>query len=64
MSLELPMAGILGYAEILKEEFKDSEHKKMTDDLFESGKRLMETLDLILELSKIEANKVELNFQK
>ena len=60
--LRTPMAGILGYAEILKQEFKESEHKKMTDDLFDSGKRLMETLDLILELSKIEANKVEVRF--
>ena len=50
--LRTPMAGILGYAEILREEFKDSFNKKMTEDLFESGKRLMETLDLILRAFK------------
>jgi len=33
----------------------------MVDTIMESGKRLLETLNLILDLSKIEADKVQVN---
>ncbi len=58
--LRTPLVGILGYSEILSEEIKDSEHSKMVKDISNSGKRLLETLNSILDLSRIEANKFEI----
>ncbi|MBZ0199100.1 MAG: PAS domain S-box protein [Ignavibacteriaceae bacterium] len=61
--LRTPMVGILGYADILNSELKETEFKEMASNLFDSGNRLMETLNLILHLSKLEANKMEMDEQ-
>jgi len=61
--LRTPLVGILGFAEMLKDELSDNNFKDMADKILISGKRLMDTLNSLLDLSKIEANKVELNFQ-
>ena len=53
------MVGILGYTEILKNEIADSELKDMSNEVYQSANRLLETLNLILDLSKIEANKFD-----
>lgn len=58
--LRTPMIGILGYAEILQDELKDDETKRMAETIFASGNRLLETLNLILDLSKIESGKLEI----
>ena len=59
--LRTPLVGILGYSEVLSEEIKDSNNLKMVKDISNSGKRLLETLNSILDLSRIEANKFEIN---
>ncbi len=59
--LRTPLVGILGYSEILSEEIKKPENLKMVKDIYNSGKRLLETLNSILDLSRIEANKFEIN---
>jgi PAS domain S-box-containing protein len=61
--LRTPLVGILGFAEMLKDELYDDNFKEMADKILASGKRLMDTLNSLLDLSRIEANKVELNFQ-
>lgn len=58
--LRTPLVGILGYAEILSDEIKEGEQLKMVKDIAHSGKRLLETLNSILDLSRIEANKFEI----
>ncbi|RKY94811.1 MAG: hypothetical protein DRQ01_01425 [Ignavibacteriae bacterium] len=58
--LRTPMVGILGYTEILKREIADPELREMSGEIFTSANRLLETLNLILDLSKIEANKSEI----
>jgi len=58
--LRTPMVGILGYADILNHELEATEFKEMASNLYESGNRLMDTLNLILHLSKLEANKLEI----
>jgi len=58
--LRTPLVGILGYSEILSEEIKEPDHSKMVKDIANSGKRLLETLNSILDLSRIEANKFEI----
>lgn len=62
--LRTPMIGILGYAELLFQELKDPDHKEMTDFILESGRRLLETLNLLLDLSRIESGKLEINYNK
>ena len=58
--LRTPLVGILGYSEILSEEIKEHEQLRMVKDITNSGKRLLETLNSILDLSRIEANKFEI----
>lgn len=60
--LRTPLVGILGFAEILKDEIKQSEHSDMAEMIFNSGKRLMDTLNSVLDLSRIEADKLEIKF--
>ena len=62
--LRTPLFGIIGLSELLTHEIKSPEQKEMIDAVYESSKRLSETLNLILDLSKIESNKLELNAVK
>lgn len=58
--LRTPLNGILGFAEILKDELPDPNFKVMADNIFASGKWLMNTLDAILMLSQLEAGKIRI----
>jgi PAS domain S-box-containing protein len=60
--LRTPLVGILGFAEMLTDELKDENLKEMSDKILDSGRRLMETLNSLLDLSRIEANRVDLTF--
>lgn len=58
--LRTPLIGILGFSEILKDELIDNqEHKRMVEVINRAGNRLLETLNLILNFSKLEENKQE-----
>jgi PAS domain S-box-containing protein len=57
--LRTPLVGILGYAEMLQEELKNPQQNEMAGRILCSGKRLMETLNSVLDLSRIEAKQVE-----
>jgi signal transduction histidine kinase/CheY-like chemotaxis protein len=58
--LRTPLVGILGFAELLKEDLSEPDSKEMAERILISGNRLMETLNSILDLSRIEANKLDL----
>lgn len=60
--LRTPMIGILGYSEILSED-KDPNIRKTAAVINQSGHRLMDTLNLILNLSRIEAGNIELTLK-
>lgn len=62
--LRTPLVGILGFAEILRDEIKKPQFSDMAEMILSSGKRLMETLNSVLDLSKIEANKLELKYSE
>ena len=62
--LRTPMIGILGYSEILQNEPVDDSVKEIVKIVHKSANRLMNTLNLILDLSRIEAGKLELNISK
>ncbi|MBK6681938.1 MAG: HAMP domain-containing histidine kinase [Ignavibacteriales bacterium] len=61
--LRTPLIGILGFAEILSEEVEDPYFKKLTDSIYKAGQRLSNSLSLILDLSRIEADKLTLNLE-
>lgn len=53
--IRTPLNGILGFAELLKEDAKDENQQHMAEIIYSSGSRLMNTLNSILDLSLIEA---------
>ena len=61
--LRTPLVGILGFAEMLRECVSDEEQKKMADTINSSEHRLLETLNSILDLTKIESNKFEIGYK-
>ena len=62
--LRTPLVGILGYAETLFNEIEDPEFKEMAHTLLKSGTRLKESVNLILDLSHIEADKIDKNISR
>ncbi len=62
--LRTPMIGILGYAEMLESELSQTEYKEMASVILHSGKRLNDTLNSILDLSKIESDRFDIRNQK
>lgn len=62
--LRTPLNGILGYSEILAVLLDDPELLAMSLGIYNSGKRLSETLNFILDLSEAEAEKLEVFAQE
>jgi PAS domain S-box-containing protein len=60
--LNTPMSGIIGFSEILMLELQDKNHREMASLIHKSSTRLNETLTSILDLSKLEADRVNLKF--
>jgi PAS domain S-box-containing protein len=58
--LRTPLNGILGYADILSSNLKEPDLLEMTQGIYDSGKRLSETLKFILDLSEAETDKIEM----
>ena len=61
--LRTPMNGILGFAEILMNELKDPDAKLKAENILLSGRRLMDTLDAIMDLSFLESDKLTRKFK-
>ncbi len=57
--LRTPLMGILGFADILNDEFISPTQVIMVENIIKSGKRLNETLQLILDLANAESNKLK-----
>jgi signal transduction histidine kinase/CheY-like chemotaxis protein len=61
--LRTPLNAIIGYSEMLQEDAADLGAEQLTDDLQKinaAGKHLLELINAVLDLSKIEAGKMEL----
>lgn len=61
--LRTPLSGILGFSELLTTITTDTESHEMVQLIHTSGKRLLSTLNSILDLSRIEANNAEIHWQ-
>ncbi len=62
--IRTPLIGILGYADIIQNETKDSETKEMAGIIKKSGDRLHDTLNQILDLSKAESELSNVKLEK
>ncbi|MEI7491033.1 MAG: ATP-binding protein [Bacteroidota bacterium] len=60
--LRTPMNGILGFAEILTNDLLDPDTRAKAENILISGRRLMDTLDAIMDLSHLESDKVNRKF--
>lgn len=58
--IRTPMNAILGFSEILYNKMDSPQHKKMIESILNSGNLLLALLNDILDLSKIEADKIDL----
>ena len=59
--LRTPFVGIQGYSELLSESLKDPEEKEMAEQILKSSKRLTDTLNKILNVTRLEFDRLELN---
>ena len=58
--IRTPLNGVLGMAEVLEAALTDPEHKRMIGTIRKSGETLLNILNDILDMSKIEAGKLEM----
>ncbi|KUO60682.1 hypothetical protein APF79_02615 [bacterium BRH_c32] len=61
--LRTPFVGIMGYTEFLHSEIDNLEHKEMLNGIMAASKRMLGTLENILNLTKIEFGGLELNLE-
>ncbi len=62
--LRTPMIGVLGFSDLLRDQLENPEQKEMVETIHSSGSRLMQTLNQLLNLSRIEANKVDIKLKE
>jgi len=58
--IRTPMNSILGFAELLQRHLRDSAMKKQAQSIFSSGQTLMRLINDLLDLSKVEAGRLDL----
>jgi PAS domain S-box-containing protein len=61
--LRTPMNGILGFSSLLNDTLDDPHQKMMADSVLRSANRLMETLNSIMDLSQLQADKTMLKYE-
>ena len=63
--LRTPLNAVLGYAQLLEHDEKQTETQKQhTREIYKAGHHLLKLIEDLLDLSKIEANKIELKIEK
>ncbi len=61
--IRTPISAILGYAEVLKSHLRDPDNIQCMHVIQRNGEHLLELINDILDLSRIEAGKIELSIQ-
>jgi len=59
--LRTPFVGIMGFAELLADEVENPQHKEMAYRILQSSRRLTTTLNQILDMTKLEFDKADIN---
>ncbi|HBN26585.1 MAG TPA: hypothetical protein DD405_03845, partial [Desulfobacteraceae bacterium] len=60
--IRTPMNGILGFADLLLEDELNIEQREAAETIKKSGENLLNLINDILDLSKVESNKIEIEF--
>ncbi|MCK8825408.1 PAS domain-containing hybrid sensor histidine kinase/response regulator [Fuchsiella alkaliacetigena] len=58
--IRTPLNAVIGFSEILENEFEDSQYQSYLDSIKDAGNNLLELINSILDISKIEAGHLEL----
>ncbi len=58
--IRTPMNSIIGFASILKEELTSNNSRSLVDHILTNSQRLLQTINDILDITKLEANKQEM----
>lgn len=61
--IRTPMNSIMGFTDLLRLDIKDPGHKDYLETIYKSGTVLTKMIDDLLDLSKIEANKLSLHYR-
>ena len=59
--IRTPLTGIIGFAEILEEEVEDEPNQRHVHYIRSNGRRLLETLDSVLDLARLDAEQITLD---
>jgi signal transduction histidine kinase len=59
--LRTPLTAIIGYAQVLAEEVRDEEHQYFVRSIYSGGSRLLDTLNSVLDVARLEQGRVRLN---
>ncbi|OJX81837.1 ATP-binding protein [Magnetospirillum sp. 64-120] len=62
--LRTPLNGIIGFAEMLKDEVEDADSRENAEIIEKSGRHLLELLNAVLDVAKIEAGAMTLSREK
>ncbi|NBC85509.1 MAG: PAS domain S-box protein, partial [Bacteroidetes bacterium] len=60
--IRTPLTSVIGFAEVLRDEVAP-EHQRFASLIYDGSRRLMRTLDSVLQLSKLEAGLIDLNVE-
>lgn len=60
--IRTPLSGIIGFAQVLHEEL-DDERREFASHIQSAGKRLMDTINSVLDLSRLQADKASLEMR-
>lgn len=60
--LRTPLNGIIGFSEIIEMELRDEVYAPMAKTINLSGRRLLHTLNNLLDLSQVESNRLEVRY--
>ncbi len=62
--LRTPLNALLGFADILKSDAPDEEYRNIAQIVLESGERLLETLNMILDLTMLESSQIKVHIDE
>ena len=61
--IRTPMNAILGFSELLQEDLKDPNHQRYLNSILSSGKTLLQLINDILDLSKIDSGNLQIHYE-
>ncbi len=61
--LRTPLIGILGYSEMLADQLTGEDNIEMAKGIMRGGNRLLKTLNLLLDITRIKSDKMELHIE-